>query len=146
MDLRAEYEEAKLIQDRAVEVSTQNFNKRRGINSEIKQFKEQKSEAERFANLRTEHEAAIVHHLLWKLYHAQNSIKEQREKVDEIEQGLGQSREAIVKKEENLKTARKEVASAEKAFKKHEKKVKEAEKRLEEKVSGLVGRENCAIC
>ena len=43
-----------MAQDKATEISTHNFNKRRGINMEIKQFKEQKNEAERFAALRKE--------------------------------------------------------------------------------------------
>lgn len=51
LELAAEYERAKAQQDRATENATFNFTKRRGIAGEIKQFKEQKSEAERFEKL-----------------------------------------------------------------------------------------------
>lgn len=51
LELAEEYEEAKAAQDRATENATFHFAKRRGIAGEIKQFREQKSEAERFENL-----------------------------------------------------------------------------------------------
>ena len=51
LELAAEYERAKEEQDRATENSTHNFTKRRAIAGEIKQYKEQKGEAERFEAL-----------------------------------------------------------------------------------------------
>jgi structural maintenance of chromosome 1 len=51
LELAAEYEEAQKAQERATENATFNYTKRRGLNGEIKQFKEQKSEAQRFESL-----------------------------------------------------------------------------------------------
>ena len=51
LELAGEYEKAKEVQDRATENATFNFTKRRGIAGEIKQYKEQKGEAERFQEL-----------------------------------------------------------------------------------------------
>jgi structural maintenance of chromosome 1 len=51
LELTAEYEKAKEDQDRATENATHNFTKRRAITGEIKQYKEQKGEAERFEAL-----------------------------------------------------------------------------------------------
>ncbi len=51
LELAAEYEKAKEDQDRATENATHNFTKRRAITGEIKQYKEQKGEAERFESL-----------------------------------------------------------------------------------------------
>lgn len=51
LELAAEYDKAKEAQDRATENATFNFTKRRGIAGEIKQYKEQKGEAERFEGL-----------------------------------------------------------------------------------------------
>lgn len=51
LELAGEYEKAKEAQDRATENATFNFTKRRGINGEIKQYTEQKREAERFEAL-----------------------------------------------------------------------------------------------
>jgi hypothetical protein len=54
LEYKDEYERAKAAQDRAVENSTFTFNKRKGINAELKTFREQKSEAERFEKLQAE--------------------------------------------------------------------------------------------
>ena len=51
LELAAEYERAKGEQDHATENATHNFTKRRAIAGEIKQYKEQKGEAERFEAL-----------------------------------------------------------------------------------------------
>ena len=51
LELAGEYERAKEAQERATENATFNFTKRRGIAGEIKQYKEQKGEAERFEAL-----------------------------------------------------------------------------------------------
>ena len=51
LEMAAEYERAKQDQERATENATFNFTKRRGIAGEIKQYKEQKGEAERFESL-----------------------------------------------------------------------------------------------
>ncbi|TFK48892.1 cohesin complex subunit psm1 [Heliocybe sulcata] len=51
LELAGEYEKAKEAEDRATENATFNFTKRRGIASEIKQYKEEKSEADRFEEI-----------------------------------------------------------------------------------------------
>ena len=51
LELAPEYEKAKEAQDKATENATFNFTKRRGIAGEIKQYKEQKGEADRFESL-----------------------------------------------------------------------------------------------
>lgn len=51
LELAGEYEKAKEAQERATENATFNFTKRRGIAGEIKQYKEQKGEAEKFEGL-----------------------------------------------------------------------------------------------
>lgn len=51
LELAPDYEKAKEAQERATENATFNFTKRRGIAGEIRQYKEQKGEAERFEGL-----------------------------------------------------------------------------------------------
>jgi structural maintenance of chromosome 1 len=46
--LKEEYERLKEESERAAETSTFNYHKQRGIKAEIKQYEEQKSEAERY--------------------------------------------------------------------------------------------------
>ncbi|KAG9099517.1 Structural maintenance of chromosomes protein 1 [Ceratobasidium sp. 370] len=75
LELAPAYEKAKAAQDRATENAANNFNKRRGINGEIKQFKEQKSEVERYEKLIDDRENAIVHKFLWQLFHLGREIE-----------------------------------------------------------------------
>lgn len=53
-ELKAEHERLKALQEQAAENSTFNFNKKRGIAAEMKQFREQKEEAERFERVKEE--------------------------------------------------------------------------------------------
>ena len=61
LELASEYEKAKEAQERATENATFNFTKRRGIAGEIKQYKEQKSEADRFDALCQERVSGNYH-------------------------------------------------------------------------------------
>lgn len=51
LELAGEYDKAKEAQERATENAAFNFIKRRGIAGEIKQYKEQKNEVDRFEAL-----------------------------------------------------------------------------------------------
>lgn len=51
LDLAVEYERAKKAVERASENATESFNKKRGFAGEIRVFKEQMTEAERFEEL-----------------------------------------------------------------------------------------------
>lgn len=75
LELSGEYEKAKEAQDRATENATFNFTKRRGIAGEIKQYKEQKTEAERFEALFQERDDLVLRRILFKLYHIQQSLE-----------------------------------------------------------------------
>lgn len=50
-ELEESYEELKALQDRAIESSTSNFNKKRSIGAELKLYREQKEEADRYQKL-----------------------------------------------------------------------------------------------
>lgn len=76
MEYKEDYEKLKIEQDRAIENSAFNFNKKRGINSEIKQYQEQKAEAERYEKLGEDKNNKIVEYLLWKLFHVEKKIDE----------------------------------------------------------------------
>ncbi|KXN66014.1 hypothetical protein CONCODRAFT_134078 [Conidiobolus coronatus NRRL 28638] len=50
--LKADYERLKFEQSRATELSGYNFNKKRGMASEIRNFKDQEEEARKYNGLR----------------------------------------------------------------------------------------------
>jgi structural maintenance of chromosome 1 len=74
LELAPDYEKAKEAQERATENATFNFTKRRGITGEIRQYKEQKGEAERFEGLCQERVCAFVISHNYRLYAPSRTI------------------------------------------------------------------------
>lgn len=55
LDLAAEYERAKVASEKATETSTVNYTKKRSIAGEVKHYREQKDEIERWEQMKEEH-------------------------------------------------------------------------------------------
>lgn len=152
LELAPDYEKAKDALDRATENATFNFTKRRGIAGEIKQYKEQKGEAERFEALCQErvrycHWFAVEHsfsfmsqdelvlrRILFKLYHIQQSLEEHARAIREQNKALAGLRQEQRKHEKALDEARAAQAHARGNVMQKEKRIKKAEKALETKV------------
>ncbi|KAK7467271.1 Structural maintenance of chromosomes protein 1 [Stygiomarasmius scandens] len=112
LELATEYEKAKEEQDKATENATFNFTKRRGIAGEIKQYKEQKGEAERFEQLAQERDERILHRHLFKLYHIEESIEHNTNEIRTRNKALVDLREEQRTHDEALEKARAEQAKA----------------------------------
>ncbi|KAJ3905523.1 P-loop containing nucleoside triphosphate hydrolase protein [Lentinula edodes] len=138
LELAAEYEKAKEELDKATENATFNFSKRRGIAGEIKQYKEQKGEAERFEAMEQERDALILHRVLFKLYHVEESIERNAHEIRTKNKDLGRQREEQRINDESLETARAEQARARTGAMQMEKKIKRGEKALDSKRPDLV--------
>ena len=74
-ELRADYDRLKQEQERAMDNSTFNFNKKRGINAEIRQYREQRDEAVRFEGMLEERRQLVVRHVLWRLFHIERDVQ-----------------------------------------------------------------------
>ncbi|KAG8907644.1 Structural maintenance of chromosomes protein 1 [Tulasnella sp. 403] len=138
LELAERYEEAKAAQDRATENATFHFAKRRGIAGEIKQFREQKSEAERFENLLAERDNLIVHQLLWRLYHIEEAMENNTRNIASKSKVLQDLRAEQAAQEESLSKARAAQANARNEVQKRERVIKKKEKALEAKRPDLV--------
>ncbi|KAG8906175.1 Structural maintenance of chromosomes protein 1, partial [Tulasnella sp. 408] len=138
LELAEEYEEAKAAQDRATENATFHFAKRRGIAGEIKQFREQKSEAERFENLVAEKDSLIIHRLLWRLFHIEQAIETNTTEITAKNDELVELRAEQASHEASLEKARAAQATARNEVQKRERVVKKKEKALEGKRPELV--------
>ncbi|THH00454.1 hypothetical protein EW026_g2099 [Hermanssonia centrifuga] len=146
LELAGEYEKAKEAQERATENATFNFTKRRGIAGEIKQYKEQKGEAERFEALCQERDALILTRILHKLSSIQSALSEHASAIRKSNEQLSGLRQEQRKCEDELEKARTQQAKARTVVMKEEKRVKKAEKAVEAKarrylpqlVAGLV--------
>ena len=109
-ELRAEYDRLKADQERATENSTFTFNKKRGINAEIKQYKEQKDEAIKFERLQKERQELIITHLMWKLFHIDARSSKLSEEADAKRASLGKHRHALNQLDAEFKEVKKEQA------------------------------------
>ncbi|KAL8842669.1 MAG: hypothetical protein Q9170_000444 [Blastenia crenularia] len=138
LEYRAEYEKLKQAQDEALDNQNYNLHRRRGINSELKQYEEQKREAESYSKKADERDQAIVTHILWKLYHFQRVIEESGAEIQKHQEELKEHRRSIEKYEHNLDEAKKEQTKAGKEVAKVEKNIKNKEKGVEAKENGLV--------
>ncbi|KAI0084077.1 condensin complex subunit SMC1 [Irpex rosettiformis] len=138
LELAGEYEKAKEAQERATENATFNFNKRRGIAGEIKQYKEQKGEAERFEALMQEKDELVLRRTLWKLYHIQEQLSSHAEEIKRQNGTLIDLRKEQKAYEAELEKARQEQAKARSSVMSKEKRIKKAEKGLEGKRPELV--------
>ncbi|KAH9053337.1 cohesin complex subunit psm1 [Lactarius vividus] len=138
LELAAEYERAKEEQDRATENATHNFTKRRAIAGEIKQYKEQKGEAERFEALCQERDDLILRRLLFKLFRMEENLGRNAEEITTLTASIAGLRDEKESRDGALDDARADQAKARSVVAKAEKKIKKAEKALEDKKPELV--------
>ncbi len=86
---RAEYDRLKTLKEKADENIIFSFQKKKGITAERKQVKEQKEEAEKFAEKREEQSSVLQDFFLFQLFHIEVDIKDHEDQInilrDEIE-------------------------------------------------------------
>ncbi|KAI9800194.1 MAG: hypothetical protein M1825_004178 [Sarcosagium campestre] len=138
LEYKAEYETLKENAEKAVENQNDKLNRRRGINSEIKQYQEQKREADNYAKKAEEKDRAIVTHILWKLYHFQRVMEESGAEIQRHQEELKEFRRGIEKYERNLEDARKDQARVTRDVGKVEKDIRAKERDLEDKEHSLL--------
>ncbi|CAI2190961.1 2319_t:CDS:10, partial [Funneliformis geosporum] len=138
LELKSEYEQLKVQQERATENSTFNFNKKRGINSEIQEYQRQKSQAQQFEKLLAEKTQILVDYLLWKLFHIQQNIQEYKEEIDGHNDVIRRRQREQRQFDSELKKARIEQSSVHEEYYQIESAIKSKEKELEEKRPALL--------
>ncbi|KAI1864836.1 hypothetical protein JX265_004156 [Neoarthrinium moseri] len=138
LEYKAEYERLQADADQASETSNFQLQRRRGINSEIKQYQEQKKEADSFQAKTDERDAAVVTHILWKLYHFQRMMDESSAQIQEHQENLKEFRRNVDKFERDLEAARQEQAKVTKEVHKVDRHIKRQEKEIEDKENSLV--------
>ena len=67
-EFKTEYDRLKAQYDAATEELANAYSKKRGLNAEVRQYQEQKDEAERFNVLQGELSKLTAEHYLWKMY------------------------------------------------------------------------------
>lgn len=138
LEYKADYERLQNEANQSAENSAFQLQRRRGINSEIRQYQEQKKEALSFQDKTNERDTAIVTHVLWKLYNFQHVMDESSAKIQEHQENLKEFRRNVESYEKKLEEARKEQVNAARDVHRVERQIKKQEKELEEKENNLV--------
>ncbi|MCJ1478471.1 Structural maintenance of chromosomes protein 1 [Lambiella insularis] len=138
LEYKADYERLKVAQEEAIENQNHHLNRRRGINSEIKQYQEQKREADSYAKKADQKDQAIVTHILWKLYHFQKTIEDSSAEIQKHQEELKEHRRNIAKYENSLEEAKKDQAKVGRDVSKIERGIKKKQKDIAEQEDSLV--------
>lgn len=138
LEYKAEYDRLEAEAETAQEDQAFKYNQRRGLNAEIKQYSEQKKEADNYAAKVDERDQAVVTHVLWKLYHFQETIRESGEEIQRHQNELKEHRRTIAKYEERLESAKKAQAKTGREIAKSERTIKGARKEVEERQNSLI--------
>ena len=138
LEYKADYERMKEAQEEALENQNFALHRRRGINSEIKQYTDQKNEADNYNKKADERDQAIVTHVLWKLYHFQRVIEQSGAEIQKHQEELKEQRRGIEKYDRALEEAKKEQGRVGRDVSKTEKTIKQKEKDIEAKENGLL--------
>lgn len=98
LDLADEYNNAKAQQEKVTERATLNYSKKRGITSEVRHYREQREEVDRWEALKEEREELIVQHTLWRLFHINEELEVCQAKISEAEDRMkGLKRDQVSK-------------------------------------------------
>ncbi|KAF3937191.1 hypothetical protein ABW19_dt0203372 [Dactylella cylindrospora] len=138
LEWKSEYERLKVEQDRAIEHSNNNLNRRRGINAEIKQYQEQKREAENYERKANERDQAIVNHVLWRLFHFQRTIEENKSKIIQQQAEMKTHKHAFDKDTRTYEQAKAAQAQVIRVVSKKEREIKKKETAIEDKEINLL--------
>jgi structural maintenance of chromosome 1 len=112
LEFKAQYERLQSEAEQAADNQNHQLQRRRGINSEIKQYQEQKKEAENFQKKTEERDDAVVTEILWKLYHFQRGMDEDNSQIKDHQENLKEFRRNVEVSETKLEAARKEQVAA----------------------------------
>ena len=138
LEYKAEYERLKAEHEEAAEQQNFQLNRRRGINSEIKQYQEQKREADNYARKSEERDQAIITHILWKLFHFQRLLEESSAEIQKHQDELKEYRRGVEKYEQRLEEAKKNHARVGRDVAKAEKGIKNKDKEIEDMSNSLI--------
>ena len=138
LEYKADYDRLKLEADKAAEEQNFKLNQRRGINSEIKQYQEQKREADNFQKKVDEHDQAVVTQVLYKLFHFQRVMEESGAEIQRHQEELKEFRRNVEKYEARLADAQRDQAKVAKDVNKVQRSVKQKGKDIEDKENDIV--------
>lgn len=138
LEYKQDYDRLKIDAEKAAEDQAFKLNQRRGINSEIKQYLEQKKEADNYTRKEDERDQAVVTHVLWKLFHLQSLIEQSELDIGKHQEEVKEHRRQVEAFEAKLADAQKDQARVGRDVSKLERSIKKNQKDVEAKENDLL--------
>jgi structural maintenance of chromosome 1 len=129
--LKKELEEAETHQ-------TEKLGERRRLNADIKNYQEQKAEADEYEQKVAERDDAIVTHVLWKLFHFQQTIQQSTDEIAKHQEELKEHSRNVEQYERKLNDTKQAHAKSSRDVVKTEKNIRAKEKEIEDAQNNLV--------
>lgn len=130
-ELKDEYESLQREKAQAEERLKFAQQKKKSFTAEKKQYKEQKDEAERFAELEQEKSQIEATHILWQLFYHERDIENVENQRKSFERQVQELTASRVQADTYLKAKKKEVAQAQKEVSKLHNSIKGETKKLD---------------
>lgn len=111
-DLEQRYEELRVAKEKAEEETVLNFQKKKGMDAEKKQFREQEQEAERYIRLQEELRAAKEQQLLFELFFVNHSMGSLADESSVLEARVAASEAKVQEATSAVEAAEKELGKA----------------------------------
>lgn len=134
-EYRDRYDDLKQKMEEAMETSAHCFNRKRSVAFEIKQYEEQKAEAEKFEQLVVDKQNLVIQYLLWKLFHIEEKSNALRDQINEKDASKGSLKSEVEALEEAFRKAREQKALIHREKVKCELHIRKIDRQLDEQVS-----------
>ncbi|KAF2790093.1 RecF/RecN/SMC protein [Melanomma pulvis-pyrius CBS 109.77] len=138
LEYKADYDKFQVESETASENQNQQLTQRRQINAEIKTYQEQKAEADEFEKKVAERDEAIVTHVLWKLFHFQQTMQESSDEIAKHQEELKEHKRGVEKYHQKVEEAKQAQAKVSREVNKTDKAIKAKEREIEEAKNMLV--------
>lgn len=138
LQYKNDYERLKEAQEKSAELSSLTFNKKRNYNAEIRQYKFQANEVEKFNQMIADRDNALSIQALWKLYHLEQSKKTIESELTNLNQEADTRKIEVENLQEESLGVREEYAKANIAVQEKEQQIKQQEKVLADKNKSLL--------
>lgn len=135
---KSDYERLKDAEDRISSQFNLTLNKKRSYNSEIKQYKSQATEVQRFQKMIRERDDVVLKQFLWKLYHLEVSGNRLKNERDSYKQQLQSQEQEVTDFQKASFSVRAEYSVAHSKIQELENSLKKQERVLSDKKKSLL--------
>ncbi|ORZ30534.1 cohesin complex subunit psm1 [Catenaria anguillulae PL171] len=130
LELKPQYDTLKDAMDKQLESSASMYQKRKTVQAELKQYREQKDEADKFDALEVERGQLILDHTLWRLFHVERDLERVQESTNNAQGTRAELAELEAAADRKLAAAKQAVAAATRDVTRAERKVAAKDKEI----------------